>query len=69
METRRHEGCPRTGRWRHQEAHDNVLARRRCPMGVRVERRDGSHRLAGDWTGTDAVIEHEEVGPALLMAS
>jgi len=43
-------------------------------MGVRVERRDGSHRLAGDWAGRDAAnaflghLEARAFSPATVRA-
>ena len=54
--------------------HDGGQTKRRSVVGMRVERRDGGHRLAGDWAGTEAAnaflghLEARAFAPATVRA-
>lgn len=54
--------------------HDGARTTWRYRVGIRVERQDGSHRLAGDWPGVDAAnaflghLEARAFSPATVRA-
>src|SRR3990170_4575782 len=54
MDGRSSEGSPVFEQTALRSGHDEDRTRWRCGVGMRVERRTGGHRLAGDWLGTEA---------------